>query len=466
MPWATRRPRAPTGVKAKMRSRSALLPTALAAAVWLFSAPLPARGAAVEVFAKARRGVVAVISLRNGHSLAILPAMPDVGERILGSAIVLSEDGMLLTANHAVAGVEYLGVVMADMTQTHARLIAASPVLDVAILKANLSGLEPLEWRGDRALVVGETCYAVGTPSVFSSDPTPSISKGIVSALHRTIEGEMVDDRKVLLRNLIETDAQILPGESGGALLDEEGRLLGMCLAIHAPGGSRGRAYAVPADAWLARVVAALSQGRPAPIGSLGAQVVTLGMDRAVRSGLTPRAGVQVISMDEDGPLAGSGLEVGDVITHLGGKEVKRVTRYRQMEMRLEPGSRATVRVIRPGVGEPLEFEVAVAPSHLPAGRETAFRWRGARLVSLTDETRRRYGTHFREGVLVMEVDSGSRAFLGGLRVGDVIVEIGNFRVRNLTDFRALAKLMREGAMVKVRTTQGIGHIQGETRQR
>lgn len=434
----------------------------------MFAAHLPAHGAAVEVFARARRGVVTVISLRNGHSSAILPTMPDaaVGERILGSAIVLSEDGMLLTAHHAVVGVERLGVVLADMTETHAELVAAAPVLDVAILKANLSGMEPLSWRGDPALVVGETCYAIGTPSVFSADPTPSITRGIVSALHRTIEGELVGDMKVLLGDLIETDAQILPGGSGGALLDEEGRLLGMCLAIHAPGGaSRGRAYAVPADEWLRRVVAALSEKRPAPIGSLGAQVVALGVDRAARSGLTPRAGVQVTSMDEDGPVASAGLKVDDVITHLGGREVKRVTRYRQLEMRLEPGSSVTMRVIRPGVGERLELEVTVAASHVPTGRETAFRWRGMQLVNLTDEVKKRYGTRLKRGVLVREVDSGSVAFLGGLRVGDVIVEMGNFGVRNLTDFRALAEIMPRGAMVRVRTTKGIGHIQGETRQ-
>ena len=202
-----------------------------------------------------------------------------------------------------------------------------------------------------------------------------------------------------------------------------------------------------------------------APIGSIGAHVVTLGTDRAARFGLTPRAGVQVISMDEDASVAGAGLKAGDVITHLGGEQVNRVTRYQQLEMRLAPGSSVKVRVIRPGVGEPLEFEVTVAPRHLPAGRERAFQWRGMQLVSLTDRIKRRYDTHGREGVLVREVDSRSKAFLGGLRVGDVIVEIGNLRVRNLTDFKALAELMRKDVMVKVRTTKGIGHIQGETRQ-
>jgi serine protease Do len=433
--------------------------TALAAAT--------ARADARDVYAAARGGVVTVVSAGNGRAHPVMAVLEQGAgdDFILGSGVIFSSDGLILTANHAVADVRDLAVVFSDMSELHAEMVVSEPLLDIALLRVKKSGLSVLPWRLDEPVEVGESVFAVGTPSAFSVDPSPSITAGIICALHRSIN--LSSDVAMPAGDLLESDCLISPGESGGALVDSRGRLVGMCLAAHSPEDmSRGRAYAIPADAWLRKMIDAMLADGRAPLGEFAVQVAGLGISRAQRLGLAARSGVEVTWVKDGGPCDIAGMASGDVVTRINGVEIRSPARFRQVEMRLEPGATARVRAIRPGGREALEFEVEVAArSDQVRLVDGQFDWRGMRLSGITARLRESLGIHFTNGVVVRDVDSSSPSHRAGLRAGDVIVEINNIEVRSLSDVRRIASLIPAGNVVRIRTTTGIGHIQGETRK-
>lgn len=201
----------------------------------------------------ARKGVVTVCAPPGGFGLGsstMLFQEEPAGGGVVGSGIVLSADGLILTANHTVAGNEELTLVLDDQREVKARLIASETVFDIAILKAESGEFAPIPWR-DAPAEVGETLYAIGTPAVFTESPVPSVSRGMVCGVHRTLEPVGAPNWRPYLVDYIETDAQVSPGESGGAFVDSEGRLVGMCMAIYFPANGRGKAMARPTDQWL-----------------------------------------------------------------------------------------------------------------------------------------------------------------------------------------------------------------------
>jgi len=437
----------------------------LPAAVLLTFISVAAAGDSVEVFKSVRGGVVTVVSAGNGLARPAMALLERArgDDFVLGTGIILPFDGLILTASHAVADIPDLAVVFSDMSEAGATLVASQPLLDIALLRVAKKDLSAVPWRLDKPLEVGETVFTIGTPSAFSADPSPSITAGIVCSLHRAID--FSDDRSGPTGDLIECDCLVSVGESGGALVDGEGRLVGMVLAAHRPHDqSRGRTYALPADKWLLGVIEALSKGAQAPLGDFGTQVAGLGISRARRLGLAPRSGVEVTWVREGGPFAAAGVMPGDVVVSINDQDVRRTTRFRQIEMRLAPGSTAAVKVVRPGAGRTIDLEVAVdAAHHRRDFVEVEFNWRGMRLAGLSEPLRKRLGIHFQNGVLVRGVDSDGPAHRAGLRPGDVIVEINSIEVRSLPDLRKIAAVIPDSNVVRVRTTAGIGHIQGES---
>ncbi|MCD6406002.1 MAG: PDZ domain-containing protein, partial [Planctomycetes bacterium] len=134
------------------------------------------------------------------------------------------------------------------------------------------------------------------------------------------------------------------------------------------------------------------------------------------------------------------------------------------IEMRQEPGSTVRVRIMRPGSREPFEVDVTVGAASGAGHEPEDLSWRGMRLEPLCDAMRREFGTHYREGVVVVDIAASGNAYRAGLRRGDVIVEINNVMVKTLGDFRTAVAKIPAANVVRVRTTTGIGHIQGETR--
>lgn len=226
----------------------------------------------------------------------------------VGSGVIISADGVLLTNNHVVQGASVIEVTLSDGRQAPATLVGTDPETDIAVLRIDLPDL-PVIALGDAAsLQVGDAVLAIGNPF----DVGQTVTSGIVSALGRNQLGINT------FENFIQTDAAINPGNSGGALVDADGRLVGINTAIFSrSGGSLGIGFAIPVD--VARQVAsALLQDGVVERGWIGVEPRELTADMADALRLGPARGVLIDGVVEEGPAAKAGLKPGDVLTRVG----------------------------------------------------------------------------------------------------------------------------------------------------
>ena len=294
----------------------------LADGVASLPAALPAQGLALA----ARRAAPAVASVtatkparRNPH--ADIPGfrLPNADgsgaprtQIGLGSAVIVSPEGYLLTNHHLIDGATEIAVQLADGRSAAATLVGSDPETDIAVLKIALDGLPVITLGDVRALQVGDPVLAIGNP--FNVGQT--VTAGIVSALDRSrISGSP-------LQNFIQTDAAINPGNSGGALVDAQGRLVGINTAIFSgSGGSLGIGFAVPADT-AQRVMEQLISTGSVRRGWIGVEPQTLSAELAESLNLPVRAGALITGVLQDGPAARGGLKPGDVVVRVDDKPV------------------------------------------------------------------------------------------------------------------------------------------------
>jgi serine protease DegQ len=262
------------------------------------------------------------------------PRNPQLG---LGSGVIISADGVLLTNNHVVEGASDIEVQLSDGRQTRATIVGTDPETDIAVLRITLPDL-PVIALGDAAsLQVGDVVLAIGNP--FNVGQT--VTSGIVSALGRNQLGINA------FENFIQTDAAINPGNSGGALVDADGRLVGINTAIFSrSGGSLGIGFAIPVD--VARQVAtALLKDGVVARGYIGVQTGELTPELAETLKLGDIQGVLVRGVYDDAPAARAGIKPGDVLTRIGDQPVTSPAELLARVAALAPHSRVDVAVKR-----------------------------------------------------------------------------------------------------------------------
>lgn len=255
----------------------------------------------------------------------------------LGSGVIVSPEGYLLTNQHVVAGADEIEVQLADGRQARARVIGSDADTDIAVLKIELSEL-PVIVLGDPArLQVGDPVLAIGSP--FNLGQT--VTAGIVSALGRNRL------RLSTYEDFIQTDAAINPGNSGGALVDGSGALVGINTAIFSrSGGSQGIGFAVPVD--LAReVMAALVTDGRVVRGWIGVEIVALTPEIADSLNLSAREGVLLSGVLQEGPSAAAGLRPGDVVQRIDDQPIANEIEFMRQVAGLKPGSQARLGVRR-----------------------------------------------------------------------------------------------------------------------
>ena len=283
------------------------------------------------------------------------PRQPRGGpQRGLGSGVIISADGVLLTNNHVVDGASDIEVQLSDGRQVQARLVGTDPETDIAVLKIDLPGL-PVVVLGDATtLQVGDVVLAIGNPF----DVGQTVTSGIVSALGRNQLGINT------FENFIQTDAAINPGNSGGALVDADGRLVGINTAIFSrSGGSLGIGFAIPVD--VARQVAsAILKDGVVARGWIGVQTRELTPDLAEALKLGDAKGVLVGGVVMDAPAAKAGIKPGDVLTRIGTHAVRSPTELLTSVAALKPQSQVEVGVQRDG--KALSFQLAVGQRPRP----------------------------------------------------------------------------------------------------
>ncbi len=270
----------------------------------------------------------------------------------LGSGVIVSHEGYILTNNHVVDGADEIDVTLSDSRKTRAVVVGTDPETDLAILKIDLDKLPVIVLGDSDALSVGDRVLAIGNP--FGVGQT--VTSGIVSALGRSQLGINT------FENFIQTDAAINPGNSGGALVDVNGNLLGINTAIYSrSGGSLGIGFAIPVST-AKMVLASITSTGEVTRGWIGVEPNELSPEMAETFGVSASTGVLITGVLQNAPASAAGLRPGDVITEVDGKPVISVAGLLSAVAALKPGNAVTVRLERGEQKVALEITPGVRP--------------------------------------------------------------------------------------------------------
>ncbi len=357
----------------------------------------------------------------------------DQREDSLGSGVIVSPDGYILTNNHVIDGATDVRVTLSDKRQLKAKVVGTDPKTDIAVLKVDGNDFHAITIGDSSKVEVGDYALAIGDP--FGVGQT--VTMGIVSAMNRGNLG--IEDYE----DFIQTDAPINPGNSGGALVNDRGELIGINTAIlsHGSGGNEGIGFAVPVN--LARQVMGqiLDHGKVnrAYLGIM-IQDVTPAIAKAM--GLKDMQGVLVGDVSPNGPAKKSGIQRGDVITELNGKQVPDSRTLRMSISMMNPDSTVKLKLLRNGT--PTDATVTLGTLPAPqeqakteeAGSEGALE--GVTLQNLDMDTAKQLQLPASTtGVVVTDIAPSSPVATSGLRRGDVIQEVNHEPVKNVAQAEA-----------------------------
>ncbi len=368
-------------------------------------------------------------------------------EQGLGSGVVVSADGYILSNNHVVEGADEVKVRLADGSSEYdAKVVGTDPKTDIAVLKVAATNLSPITLSDSDQLQVGDVVLAIGNP--FNVGQT--VTLGIVSALGRSSLG--ITDYE----DFIQTDASINPGNSGGALVDALGRLVGVNTAIFSrSGGSLGIGFAIPANLAHNVMDQIIKNGRVVR-GYLGIYVQPITPDLAKAFKLGDSKGALVGGVEKTTPAARAGLEEGDVITDLNGKKITDSRQFRNLVAQSAPESKVTLKIIRDGKEKTITATLGELPTDKTAGLREGGPG-GAKANPLEGVTLEDLSSRWRDqfeipaeirGALVLKADPDSAAYEAGLRAGDVLLEINRQKVRDANDAVEVARNARSDRML------------------
>lgn len=355
-------------------------------------------------------------------------------QRSLGSGVIVSPEGIVVTNSHVVRarGETEIRIALADKREFDAKILMQDEKTDIAVLKIDANGqrFEHLEFEDSDSLEVGDLVLAIGNP--FGVGQT--VTSGIVSALARSEVGR--SDSAVF----IQTDAAINPGNSGGALVDMDGKVVGINTMIYSrSGGSVGIGFAIPSNLVRLYVDSAVA-GRKVERPWIGARLESMTREIAEGLGLDRIAGALVARVDARGPAVEAGIEAGDVITHVDGFEVPdaRSALYRVTTRGV--GNSVDITVLRRGRTKNLKLALKPAPPPGPddvrnlSGRHP---FDGARVANLLPGVADELGIDATAGVAILSVRPGSIAGRLKFQPGDVIVSVQEKKVQSITDLDA-----------------------------
>jgi serine protease Do len=351
-------------------------------------------------------------------------------EQSLGSGVIVTADGYILTNNHVIDGATDIRVTLMDKREFKATLVGGDAKTDIALLKIEASNLPAITIADSSKVQVGDYVLALGNP--FGVGQT--VTMGIVSATGRG--GLGIEDYE----DFIQTDAPINPGNSGGALVNDRGELIGVNTAIISPaGGNHGVGFAVPAN--LARQVmddlVAHGKVTRAYLGIVP-QDITPALSKAFH--VQENRGALVGDVTPEGPAAKAGIEKGDVIVAVNGKAVEDSNRLRMSISMMKPGSTVELKILRGGAEKQLNVKLGELPDETLKASNSKNKPSGSlNGLSVQDldgvvrsQLKLPEGT---KGVVVTDIDPASNAAAAGLRRGDVIQEVNRQPVKNVADF-------------------------------
>jgi serine protease Do len=341
----------------------------------------------------------------------------------LGSGFVIDPEGIVVTNNHVIDEADEIKVIFDDGTELEAEIIGRDEKTDLALLQVKSNKTLPFVPFGNSdAVRVGDWVMAIGNPLGFGG----TVTAGIVSARNRNIDAGPYDD-------FIQTDASINKGNSGGPLFNMDGQVVGINTAIVSPtGGSIGIGFAVPANI-AQSVILQLQEYGETRRGWLGVRIQSMTPEIAESMDLDKAMGALVAGVDEEGPAAEAGIEVGDLIVKFDGKEVPAMRDLPRMVAETEIGRKVDVEVLRKGARKALQVDIARLDENQTvaivgdgeggkSGSESSIL--GLTMSMITPKLREEYGlADDINGVVVIDIDFKSDA-IDKIRKGDVIVEV------------------------------------------
>lgn len=364
----------------------------------------------------------------------------------LGSGFIISPDGYILTNNHVIADADEILVRLADRSELKAKLVGTDPRSDVALLKIDGKDLPVLKLGKSQDLKAGQWVVAIGSP--FGFDHT--VTQGIVSAIGRSLPNENYVP-------FIQTDVPINPGNSGGPLFNLAGEVVGINSQIYTrSGGFMGVSFAIPIDVAM-DVSNQLKAGGKVSRGWLGVVIQEVNKDLAESFGLDKPAGALVAQIQDDGPAAKGGLQVGDVILSMNGQPIIMSADLPHLVGALKAGSKAKLEVIRDGKRQTVELTVGAIPEegatldalgNAKPGAERSSNRLGIAVVELSEEQKKSFD--LKSGVVIKEVQDGPAALIG-LQPGDVITHLNNQAINSTKEFTDIAKALPKNRSVSMR---------------
>ena len=368
----------------------------------------------------------------------------------LGSGVIISEDGIILTNNHVVQDADKITITLHDEREFEGEIVGTDPQSDLAVvrLKGKVTDLQPLPLGNSDALRLGEVVLAIGSPFGLSQ----TVTMGIVSAKGRS-EVRLVD-----YENFIQTDAAINPGNSGGALVNLKGELVGINTAIASKsGGYQGIGFAIPSNMAETIMQSLIAHGKVSR-GWLGVGIQDISQDIAEAMNLSSTKGVLVSDVFEDSPAEKAGLQSGDIIIRVDDEKIESRDQLRNKIALFGPDKKVSVTLLRDGKEKELRVKLderakEARLSAVPQGRSGQEKKLDGLAVAPLDRSSR---SHYQipedvdTGVVVTSVEAGSSAYDAGLQPGDVIQEINNKEVESVEKFESLYNTVQQAVLLYI----------------
>jgi serine protease Do len=359
----------------------------------------------------------------------------DFRQRSLGSGFIIDKDGFILTNNHVVEKTDEIKVRLADDREFTAKIVGRDPKTDLALIRIQPDRpLTPLTLGDSDKLEVGDWVVAIGNP--FSLGHT--VTSGIVSAKYRQIGAGSYE-------NFIQTDASINPGNSGGPLLNTAGEVIGINTAIFSQsGGSIGIGFAIPVN--MAKDLLPQLKNGKVVRGWLGVMIQKITPDLKSKLKLSDEIGALVADITAEGPADKAGIERGDVIVSFDGKEIKQMHDLPYIVASTPIGKTVTVGLIRKGQTKTVKVKIERLKEEDDSKTVTEAKPNlGMTVEEITPELARHFGLSETSGLVVVQVEGGTAAAEAGMRPGDLILEVDQVKVKDLSQFSRKIETYKAG---------------------
>ena len=357
-----------------------------------------------------------------------------------GSGVILSADGYIVTNNHVVENAQEIEVTLDDKRTYKAEIIGTDPSTDLALLKINEKGLNYAAYGNSDNVKVGEWVLAVGNPFNLTS----TVTAGIVSAKARNIH--ILPNQKFPIESFIQTDAAVNPGNSGGALVNTQGQLIGINAAIASNTGSySGYSFAIPVSI-VKKVVDDLLEFGKVQRGFIGVSIKDIDADFAKEKSIKKLDGVYVDGLTNEGAAQTAGIKVGDIITKINGTIIKTSPALQEQVGRYRPGDKISVTILRNDAEKIIEVVLKNKEVNTSKRKNEIGNTLGATLENASDDELNKLGIE--AGVKIKELQTG-KLKASGVREGFIITSIDNTPMKTVSDVTNYLKEKKGGVLIE-----------------